>query len=141
MASEVQVIGGENHFYFFTIFHVHVVVFVTARMVEVEHEQQVPLLVNQNLVPVVFRSDVLIRRLQNVVLHVQSDHLLLKVVQKMVPQSRVLGQIPSSSAMLIGPPVALPGKVDPLRMPELVPHEGQVPLSAQAEGDQPYHFV
>lgn len=141
MASEVQVISGENHFYFPARFHVHIVVFVTVRMVEVEHEQQVSLLVNQNLVRIVLRPDILIRRLQNVVLHVQPDHLLLKVVQKMVPQSRVLSQVPSSSAVLVGPTVSLAGEIDPLRMPKLVTHECQVPLSAQTEGDEPDHFV
>lgn len=59
----------------------------------------------------------------------------------MVPQRFVIGQVPSSSAMLVGPTVSFPGEVDPLRMPKLVTHECQVPLSAQTEGDEPDHFV
>lgn len=102
-------------------------------MVEVKDKQQLTLFKNKYLVAVVLRPYVLKLWLEHVEVRVQLYHFLLEVVQKMVSQITVVRKIPSSSAVMVRPAVALAGKINPFRMSEFVAHECQVTLTSKTE--------
>jgi hypothetical protein len=110
-------------------------------MVEVKNKQQLALFKHQYLVAVVLRPYVLGLWLKHVEFRVQLYHFLLEVVQKMVPQINVVRKIPSSSAVMVRPAVALAGKVNPFRMSEFVAHESQVTLTSKTECQESDHFM
>ena len=110
-------------------------------MVEVKDKQQLVLFKHQYLVAVVLRSYVLGFWLENVEVRVQLYHFLLEVVQKMVSQITVVRKIPSSSAVVVRPSVALARKVNPFRMSEFVTHESQVTLTSETECQESDHFM
>jgi hypothetical protein len=70
-----------------------------------------------------------------------SQHVLVEGLELAVAEVRVVGQVPLPPAVVEGPVVALPRKVDPLRMAELVAHEVQVPFTPNRECYQPDHLV
>lgn len=109
--------------------------------VEVEHEQQASSLERDHLVLIVVQAHVLLPVRQPRVLLLQLVHRHVPLVQTVVAQQRVVSQVPPSNRMVVAPPVVLPREIDPLRMPEFVPHEGQVPLPSERKRDQPDHLV
>lgn len=110
-------------------------------MVEVKDKQQLTLFKHQYLVAVVLRPYVLRLWLEHVEARVQLYHFLLEVVQKVVSQITVVRKIPSSSAVMVRPAVALTGEVNPFRMSELVAHESQITLTSETECQESDHFM
>ena len=61
------------------------------------------------------------------------DDLLLKIVQMLVAQQRVVSQMPLASAVVVGVAVAFSREVYPLGVSKLVAHERQVTLTLQGQ--------
>ncbi|MBP2667714.1 MAG: hypothetical protein H6Q76_2694 [Firmicutes bacterium] len=61
----------------------------------------------------------------------EMDHVVVKVIQICITQQRIVTQAPLPTAVLEAPPVALTGKIDPLRMSELVAHKIQIALTTE----------
>ena len=72
---------------------------------------------------------------------VQSDHRVVKLLQLMVLQLRIVCQAPLSAAILEAVAVAFPGEVNPLRMSEFVAHKVQISVAARRHRHQTNHFV
>lgn len=109
--------------------------------VEVEHEQQASSLECDHLVLIVVQAHVLLSVRQPRVLLLQLVHRYVPLVQTVVAQQRVVGQVPPPNRMVVAPPVPLSREIDPLWVPEFVPHEGKVPLPPERKRDQSDHLM
>eukprot|EP00961_Rhodomonas_salina_P072871 978948-Rhodomonas_salina.1 len=52
----------------------------------------------------------------------------------------LVGKVPLAPSVVVAPVVAKAGEVDPLGVPELVAHEGEVPLAAERHRDHADHL-
>lgn len=68
-------------------------------------------------------------------------HDLVKLSEAMVVKVFVKLKTPLTTAPVIAPIVALPRKINPLWMAELVAHEVKVCLSSERKCDKADHFV
>mmetsp|Transcript_2709 Transcript_2709/g.7403 ORF Transcript_2709/g.7403 Transcript_2709/m.7403 type:complete len:338 (-) Transcript_2709:925-1938(-) len=110
---------------------------------EIEHkEQAVALFKHNDLVAVVLNRDVLMRSvITEWMLLCKLVHVLLPFKQILEPQLLVVGEIPTTPGMVIAPPVACAGKIDPFRMTKFVAHESEVTLTSEAVREHADHLV
>ena len=71
----------------------------------------------------------------------QGDHGFFKFIEIGIFQIGVVCQTPLPAAIVVAPAVALPGEVNPLGVAEFIAHKGQIPLTAQAHGQQTDQLV
>mmetsp|Transcript_11978 Transcript_11978/g.25167 ORF Transcript_11978/g.25167 Transcript_11978/m.25167 type:complete len:437 (+) Transcript_11978:306-1616(+) len=121
--------------------HAQVVVRVGFRGMEVEDEEVVAALEGDHLPLVVHSGDRAVPLHQKVCLRLQFEHVSVELLQFVVEQRCVVSQVPSSPGIFEAIAVGLAGEVDPVRVAELVPHEGEVPPPADAHGEQADHLV
>lgn len=123
VSSDLLVVRAYQHCGFLCVSAVDRVLFEAFGGVPVEDEEERASFVDEQLVFGVVGADVLMVVAENGVLGVECEHGLIEVEELMVFEIGPVCQVPTSSAMLVAPVVALPGEVDPLGVPELVPHE------------------
>ena len=87
--------------------------------------QQLPVLIHKQLLDKTV--------LQQIVPDVQRLHRTVKRTQKLITQHRIIHQRPLTPGIFERKIVALPRKVDPFRVAELVPHEVQIRLPPETE--------
>mmetsp|Transcript_2946 Transcript_2946/g.7969 ORF Transcript_2946/g.7969 Transcript_2946/m.7969 type:complete len:225 (-) Transcript_2946:2194-2868(-) len=121
----------------------HPVIGVRVARMEVENENQIPLLEHDQLVHLVLAGDVGVRSVDKSERFVQMHQGPVVRVHVLVLEGLGIREIPPSPALVVGSPVAwnelsrggvvrvIPRKVDPLRVAKLVAHEIQVPLAAK----------
>jgi hypothetical protein len=102
--------------------------------VKVEDKQERSLLIDQDLVSIVLSAYVLITITDEIVVEIQADHELLKLEKIVIAQVGAVSEVPSPTAVVVAPVVALPRKINPFRVSEFVAHEGQIALVPQCEG-------
>ena len=139
-AAEAEVVGGQGHLIGPLLLYREEIALIGAVGVKVKGEIVLAPAVHQHLVPLM-GPQVLRLACQEPGLSGQGDHGHLKGVQIFVFKVGIVCQGPLAAAILVAPAVALPGEVDPLRVAELVAHEGQVALAAQTHGQQTDHLV
>ena len=68
-------------------------------------------------------------------------HGPVKACQKWVFQVRVVHQAPLPPGIMTGPVIAVAGKIDPLRVAELIAHKVKIPAACRCKGDEADHLV
>jgi hypothetical protein len=58
-----------------------------------------------------------------------------------VPQICSICEVPSPSAIMVAPVIALAREIDPFRMSKFVTHKVEVGFTSQTKGNEPDHFV
>ena len=119
----------------------YLIVFVRFVRMEIENEQQITLLVGDDLVLLMRQSNILVQLHHGTELDLLLIHDSVELAQLTVTQQIVIHEVPLTSAVVKAEAVAFAREVDPLRVTELVSHEVQVGLSAQALRYQSNHLV
>lgn len=110
-------------------------------MVEVEYEKQSATLKDNELIFFMCQGCELVLTLHSVEDFLPLIHCLVELAELVELEALVVEQIPLSSAVVVAEVVTFSREIDPLRMPELVPHESEEPFASQRLGDEPYHLV
>ena len=119
----------------------HTVVFKRLARVEVKDKESWPFLVDDELVLLVAQRQELVFSSHQVQDGLPLIHELVELAELVELKALVVEQIPLSPAVVVAEVVAFPREVDPLWMPELVPHESEESLATQRLGDEPDHLV
>mmetsp|Transcript_24606 Transcript_24606/g.76616 ORF Transcript_24606/g.76616 Transcript_24606/m.76616 type:complete len:642 (+) Transcript_24606:455-2380(+) len=121
--------------------HAYLVVRVAVRRVQVEDKEEVAALECDDLVAVILERDVLVLRGEPAEAVLAGLHQLIEGLEELVAEVVRIGQVPAAPAVLVAAAILRPREVNPLRVPELVAHEVQIPLAAEAQHQQPDHLV
>lgn len=117
------------------------VVGVAVGGVEVEDEHSTSALEDDDLVALVLEADVGLGAAEPAEAPLGGVHGPVEGVEQAVPQQRVVRQVQLPPRVPERVLVALAREVQPLRVPELVALEVEVPLAAQPVRQQPDHLV
>lgn len=140
-AAELRRVGVEDDAVSARLLDADAVVGEAAAGVEVEDPEQARALEGDDLVAVVLERDVRLRAVQPAVLLLRPLHLAVELVQELVPQQVVVGEVELASRVVEGVVVAGAWEVEPFRVSELVAEEVEVAFAAEAVGDQTDHLV
>mmetsp|Transcript_15557 Transcript_15557/g.33794 ORF Transcript_15557/g.33794 Transcript_15557/m.33794 type:complete len:656 (+) Transcript_15557:2686-4653(+) len=141
VATESSFVGVKHHPHRLVHGHANLVIGVAVSGVEVEHEEEVSTLKGDHLVTLVFEDNILMFVAQETIPVLAGVHELVEVLEEVVSEVVGVGQVPSASAMVVAPAVLGAREIDPLRVAELVAHEGQVAFATQGQDDKPDHLV
>lgn len=108
---------------------------------EVEDEKAATSLEDDDLVSLVLERDVCLRRLQPTEAALAGVHETIKVVEELVPEQVVVGQVKLAPGVPKGVLVALAGEVQPFRVTKLVTLEVEIALAAETVGQEANHLV
>lgn len=108
---------------------------------EIEDPKEPCALEDQDLVALVLQADVGLRGVEPAVLVLGKLHGAVELVEELVPQQVVLGEVELAASVPEGVVVAGPREVEPFGVAELVALEVQVALAAEGVGDEPDHLV
>mmetsp|Transcript_58518 Transcript_58518/g.127102 ORF Transcript_58518/g.127102 Transcript_58518/m.127102 type:complete len:437 (+) Transcript_58518:300-1610(+) len=113
--------------------------------VEVEDEEELAPLEGDDLVALVLDGDVLVvlrfLRVEPLEAVLARLHQLVERVEELVAEVVGIREVPAAAAVLVAPAVRRGREVDPLWVSELVAHEVEVALAAEAEHQEADHLV
>ncbi len=140
MAAESRRIAVEDK-PVFTGFEVNGIIREGLCRVEAEKEDEAGALESQQLIRLMLEDQLNLGRLEKFVFGCDTYHSLIEFGKKPVAKILVVEQVPLAARISVRPVVALPGKIYPFRMAELVAHEVQITAARSNQGDQSYHLV
>lgn len=108
---------------------------------EIEDEDETGSLKDNDFVSFVLQGDVCLWGVKPTVLRFALVHHGIKVVQELVAEKRVLGEIELAAGIPEGVLVTLTRKIEPLGMTELIALEIEVAFTTQAVGEQANQFM
>ena len=131
MPSEIGLICVEEDYVIGGPVGAHAIILKRLARVEVEDEKSRSFLIDYKLVFFVTHRQELMFGSHGVQDFRPLVHLFVEVAELAEAQVFVTKQVPLAPAVVIAEVVAFAGEVDPLRMPEFIPHESEERFSSQ----------
>ena len=136
MSTKSLVVGTQNNTIGTFLLNTNTVISEALLRMEVKDPQQSSTLKYNDLVALVFKTDVGLRRMEPSVLLLCPLHLAVEFVEKPVAEELVIWKVELAAGVVEAVVVAFTGEVEPFRVAELVAFEVQVALTSQTMCDQ-----
>ena len=140
-ATDLLSVGVEHDLICTGLLDADAIIEEALRGVEIEDENAAGALEHDDLVALVLEADVRLRGVQPAVAVLGQVHLAVELVEVLVPQERVLGEVQLPSRVPERVLVALAREVEPFWVTEFVTLEVEIALAAQAVREQADHLV